>query len=73
MQWSWNQSNGILTVTKGVFARQPVGYGNVSGRFVRELPLDTNDFDALFNANATFGSPLYAPVLVNHHIGADQP
>jgi hypothetical protein len=50
-------------------AAQPVGYGNVTGAFVRGLPLDSSDFDALFKANATFGSPLYAPVLVDHYIG----
>jgi hypothetical protein len=72
VQWTWNQSSGILTVTKGALGPQPVGYGNVSGAYVTGLRRDTNDFTDLFSVHATFGSPLYAAVLVNHYVGPNQ-
>ncbi len=66
-------TGGTLVITMAPPGSQPVGSGNVSGAFVAGLPQDTTDFTTLFSEHVNFSNPLYAPVLVNHYIGPNQP
>jgi hypothetical protein len=71
--WAWqgDASGGTLTVTPSAQS-QPIGYGNVTSVLPPGLIMDTTAVSALFASHGTFTNPLYAPVLVNHHIGPQQ-